>query len=303
MGKAFLPKKIAPRMLIALAMASFMPILICIYLLFNLNDPFVSTILVLVLVVWFVFLGYYLASSIVHSIKNLTEQARVLALVNTHSKIAINGEDEIVELASLFNKLGETVNDAEKMVSEANQRLLSFMDKVKEKDTTQEATMQKVEQEIYLDRTVGVNRLYNAHYLKHRLNEEIAKAVSSQMPCSFIAFRIDDYSWLLAKVSEQKALNVLKDIASEILKYTSEGDTLGKLSADTLGLILPSRSKQKAFALAESVRSIIHSKGLITLSCGVSENPIDGVTAEDIFKRALMNTEKAIADGRNRVIA
>ena len=75
-------------------------------------------------------------------------------------------------------------------------------------------------------------------------------------------------------------------------------------------MILPERNKRQAQEIAEDIRKKIEfvfseaqdKDKLLTFSAGVSENPLDGVDADQLIKKAKELLAKAKAQGRNRVI-
>jgi diguanylate cyclase (GGDEF)-like protein len=85
------------------------------------------------------------------------------------------------------------------------------------------------------------------------------------------------------------------------------------LSGDTFAVILPEKNKKQANTIAEALRQRVEAFGIsggpgyprnfVTVSGGVSENPIDGVTADELIKKASSALNDARSRGKNLVIS
>ena len=71
-------------------------------------------------------------------------------------------------------------------------------------------------------------------------------------------------------------------------------------------MLLPEKNKRESAEIAEDMRKKIESANFsregklsITVSCGVSENPIDGSTQEELFKKAMEALQSAKSLGKN----
>jgi diguanylate cyclase (GGDEF)-like protein len=152
--------------------------------------------------------------------------------------------------------------------------------------------------------------LYNKNYILTRLEEEIKRAVFYQRPCSFILFNIDDFRKFRETRGEIAAEEALKRIAKVIKDDLGPVGKGARISGDEFAMLLPERNKREAAEMAEDVKDKIKSTNLLregsaylTVSCGVSENPIDGATSDELFKRARGALERAKATGKNKVVA
>jgi diguanylate cyclase (GGDEF)-like protein len=82
---------------------------------------------------------------------------------------------------------------------------------------------------------------------------------------------------------------------------------------DEFALILPERSKREAMELAEAIRAGIEGHlfhngtagvGIrITVSAGVSENPLDGSSGSGLLEKAQEAVMRAKRAGKNQVVA
>jgi len=96
---------------------------------------------------------------------------------------------------------------------------------------------------------------------------------------------------------------IIKDNITPVGKAARTG-------GDDFAMLLPEKNKKEANFIAEEVRKKIESTNMLrqaqaalTVSCGVSENPIDGSTADELMKKAAEAVKEAKALGKNRVVA
>ena len=151
--------------------------------------------------------------------------------------------------------------------------------------------------------------LYNKGFILARLEEEIKRAVFYQRPCSFIVLSIDEFKNFRDTKGELAAEEVLKKAAKVIKDNTSPVGKAARISGDEFALLLPEKNKKEAGEIADDIRKKVESASLLregkadlTLSGGVGENPIDGATAGEVFKRALAAVKEARLKGGSTVV-
>ncbi|MDO8603400.1 MAG: diguanylate cyclase [Candidatus Omnitrophota bacterium] len=151
--------------------------------------------------------------------------------------------------------------------------------------------------------------LYNYSYMKPRLDEEIKRALLYQRPCGYLLVDMDNFKDFSAANGQGKAEALLKEAGAILKSSVMEIDRVGRLRDDKFGIILPEKNKRQAAHVAEEIRKKIED-GLgrlaradkkLTVSVGVSENPIDGSTAEELMEKAERLVRNAKALGKNRV--
>ncbi|MBI4355334.1 MAG: diguanylate cyclase [Candidatus Omnitrophica bacterium] len=170
--------------------------------------------------------------------------------------------------------------------------------------------VKKAEALTVIDELTG---LYNHKYLRHQLNEEIKRSMRYQRPCALVIFDIDEFGTLgSAPVNAEERQAALKGLGALLRQRLSDIDRAARLDDDTLAVILPDRNKREATQEAEELRKeiealpintgIFRSKKRLTVSAGVSENPIDGSTADALLEKAggALRTAKSL--GKNRVM-
>lgn len=152
--------------------------------------------------------------------------------------------------------------------------------------------------------------LYNKNYILSRLDEEIRRSIFYQRPCSFLAFNIDNFKALRDAQGELVAEEVIKKVAKIMKDNTTPVGKAARIGGDEFAMLLPEKNKRQAAEIAEELRKKIEStnfsregKLLITVSGGVSENPIDGSTQDELFKKAMEAVQSAKSLGKNRVVA
>jgi len=142
--------------------------------------------------------------------------------------------------------------------------------------------------------------LFNRSYIISRLNEEICRAVNYQRPCSLIFFRIGNFKEYADKKGLISSENTLKKIAEFLkVRFTEPADKVGRLSSDTFAVILPEKNKKRAIDIAnrlkadiQAVDKAVFEQFNLNLTVGVSENPIDGMTAQELLDKAAAELDK-----------
>jgi len=151
--------------------------------------------------------------------------------------------------------------------------------------------------------------LYNATFIRLRLSEEIKRAIIYRRPCSFILINIDNFQQFHKDFGLLQAEIALKRIASLIRDSFTEVDRVARIGDNEFAVVLPEKNKRQAYQLAEEVRKKVdvtfnkeaEEERRITVSGGVSENPLDGVSAEELIDKAKGALSLAKTQGKNRI--
>lgn len=167
---------------------------------------------------------------------------------------------------------------------------------------------QRAEQLKVIDELTG---LYNAGYMKSRLEEEVSRAMRYHRPCSLILLGVDEFQKLKDLYGVLAGEGALHQLADLLRGQVSEVDRIGRMGPDEFALILPERNKREAIELAESIRRAVESHKFsngpqplpctLTVCAGISENPLDGSTGETLFAKASEAIGRAKKRGRNKV--
>jgi len=152
--------------------------------------------------------------------------------------------------------------------------------------------------------------LYNEKYIKDRLDEEIRRAILFQRPCSLLLFNIDNFMQYRDTHGEMITEKSLKRIAAVLKDTSTPVSKVARLGGDEFAVLLPEKNKKEATLIAEDIRKRIEAEGSklakkgehpLTVSGSVSENPIDGATAKELFDKAAQAVKKAKLEGKNRI--
>lgn len=152
--------------------------------------------------------------------------------------------------------------------------------------------------------------LYNKAFIYNRLHEEIKRAIVYQRPCAFILLDIDNFNKLHKSFGSLEVETGLKKVASLIKDSVSEIDRVARTGDDEFAIVLPEKNKRKAQDIAEDIRKKIEFafseeqdiNKRITISGGVSENPLDGIEAEELIHKSEERLCLAKKRGRNCIV-
>ncbi len=155
--------------------------------------------------------------------------------------------------------------------------------------------------------------LYNEKYITVRLDEEIKRAILYQRPCSFVILQIDDFLLFRQGKGELAAEEAIKMIGKAIEVNVTEVDRVGRLNVGEFAVVMPEKNKKQASALAEVLRQRVEAVGItaggiyprnvVTVSGGVSENPLDGETSGQLIKKARALLDESNTRGKNVVVS
>lgn len=152
--------------------------------------------------------------------------------------------------------------------------------------------------------------LYNEAFIRNCLKEEIRRAIIYQRPCAFILLNIDNFKEFIKNFGAAQADSSLKRIAFLIRESVTEIDRVGRTANNEFAIVLPEKNKRQAQRIAEDIRKKIEvvfseeqdANRRLTVSGGISENPLDGVEAEELITKARELLTLAKIKGKNRII-
>lgn len=151
--------------------------------------------------------------------------------------------------------------------------------------------------------------LYNEPFISSRLEEEIKRAITYQRPCAFILLDIDNFSKFYSVFGSLQAEATLKKVSSILRDSVTEIDRVARTGDNEFAILLPEKNKRQAQETAENIRKKIefifseeqNAFKRITISAGVSENPIDGIEAAELISKAKELLKLAKKQGKNRI--
>lgn len=151
--------------------------------------------------------------------------------------------------------------------------------------------------------------LYNETFIINRLREEIKRAIVYQRPCAYVILSMDDFSSYRQNFGLQQSEMVLKKIAVLIRDSVTEIDRVGRVGDEEFAIVLPEKNKRQALSMAEDIRRKIEfafseeqeQQRRLTASGAVSENPLDGISAEELINKARGMLSETKKRGKNHI--
>ncbi len=157
--------------------------------------------------------------------------------------------------------------------------------------------------------TDDLTGLYNKRYVLIRLEEEIKRAIFYQRPCALAVFRIDHFKGFREASGELASQEIIKKIAKVIRDNNIPIGRAARIGEDEFAMLLPEKNKKEAVHIAADVckkieKANILNTGKVTLAvmASVSENPIDGTTSDELFKKAMTLLDQFKPSVNNRVV-
>lgn len=151
--------------------------------------------------------------------------------------------------------------------------------------------------------------LYNEIFIRSRLQEEIKRAVIYHRPCSFMLMNVDGFRKFHQSFGSLQAEATLKRIASLLRDSVTEIDRVARTGDNEFAIVLPEKNKRQAEDITEEIRKKIEFafseeedfNKRLTISAGLSENPLDGIEAEELITKAKELLARAKREGKNRI--
>ena len=122
---------------------------------------------------------------------------------------------------------------------------------------------------------------------------------------SFMIFKIDKFELYCKQGGRMAGEAALKKIAKEIAKNLTPVDKAARFADDEFAIVFPERNKKEAGAICEEIKKKISAliidpkatKNLqkLTVSAGISENPLDGTSASDLTYKAYSQLKEQVA--------
>ena len=275
-----MPTKLRYKLLISFCLMSLLPIMVGIYIasLF-IKFPFevnTGNLLTIGAVTFFSlilsYLGHLVTRQIVAPISGVSAVAKNIAAGRFDEPVDVQVSDELEDLSQSLKTITKNAKEL----------------------------LEKVEKLSLKDKLTG---LYNATYIRERLDEEIQRAIHYQRPCSFAYFLLDGLNDYGSRQGEKAIEEVLKTVANVFNNHVTEFDRAARVNRDEFVIIFPDRNKKKAVELVQQIcgdplLSPFTKEGKLKLIAGVSEDPIDGVSADQLYLIAQIRLKTARANGQ-----
>ncbi len=287
---AFMPSKLKGKFLVGFCLMSLIPNLVGVYIgsLFIQYPIFGSPSFLLAISGALLFsltlslMGFQLIKQILYPIVSVGSAAKEMAQGNWGGRVEGRGSDELGELSQSL-------------------RVIS---------TNARELLEKVERLSGKDKLTG---LYNASYIHERLDEEIQRSAYLQRPCSFAYFNINHFGAYAMKYGQPASEGVLKIVAGILSKYLSPFDRAAHITKDEFAVIFPDKNKKKVIEIVERISKEIATypmanPGIVgtlffTVCTGISEDPLDGTSADQLYSKAANRLKLAKEKGDNLIEA
>ena len=142
----------------------------------------------------------------------------------------------------------------------------------------------------------GLTGVFNKRYLTHRLAEEMRKAQDEVSSVSVFIFDVDNFKHYNDRNGHVAGDRLLQRLAKLVLENVRKDTIFGRYGGEEFLVIFPGTKRAQALAAAENVRQAIAAHefpfgfdqplGVISVSGGVAECPVDGSDAATLVRAA-----------------
>ncbi len=159
----------------------------------------------------------------------------------------------------------------------------------------------------YLACTDPLTGLFNVAHFYKALEEELERGMRYGSPFAILFMDVDNFKDINDRLGHLYGDRVLKAIGEAIQSSLRGSDMAARYGGDEFTVILPETQVEGAVRVAERVRSRVEALGRklgvepLTLSIGIAVFPLDGITSEELVRRADWAMYQAKKMGGNRV--
>lgn len=273
---SIMSKNLRSKIIVAFCLMSVIPILISIYLAFTyiFGKSIWDVVAIIGIGIILALLGFYIVQEIIDPIIRLSFGVRSFAMGEVKKLPVLDRKDEIGDLSKSLGLISGRIEEL----------------KVIDEDT----------------------KLYTRNFIIRQLTEEINRGMLYHRPSSFAMFGIDDFK-KYKSIQDEKLVSELIHLIGNILMNSIEGINKVALFDDgQFAVLMPETNKKEAYRIAEDIRKGVEKfkfplKARIegknpTVSAGMSENPLDGMTVDELMEKAKKSLEAAFESGGNRVV-
>ena len=151
--------------------------------------------------------------------------------------------------------------------------------------------------------------LYVHRYFMERMEEEVKRALRSNISFSLLMMDIDDFKKFNDQNGHIAGDAVLKNIGNILKSKASAGDIVARYGGEEFAFLALNSNREEAIKLAEEIRDEIQSSPIVirrrkcnvTVSIGVAVFPEDAKLKNDIIWEADKYLYKAKSKGKNAV--
>jgi diguanylate cyclase (GGDEF)-like protein len=161
--------------------------------------------------------------------------------------------------------------------------------------------------------TDGLTGIFNKRYLTQRLADELRRAQDKVSSVSVFMFDLDNFKHYNDRNGHVAGDLLLQQLARLVAENVRKDTVFGRYGGEEFLLVFPETRREQALAAAENLRKAIAAHefpfgvhqplGVISVSGGVAESPVDGADAATLLRSADEGLYQAKNLGRNRVLA
>jgi diguanylate cyclase (GGDEF)-like protein len=297
-------RRLRVKVLLALALASGVPILVLAYVVRGLvlpgggADPALDLMVlraILIVTVVGVLAGAYIIWDIGGTVARM---AQLMASEQVMGGL-VRRNNEVGTLMGSFNKMLTTI---EHQAAEIN----SFATRLDAAYKELESTNARLKETSFKDEVTG---LYNRRFFSLRLEEELSRYRRFNHPVSVVLLDLDGFKSVNDSLGHAVGDDTLRDVAQILMKHSRGINVVSRYGGDEFAVLLVETSKAGARLYADRIREVVakypfsHGK-ILTASFGVASLPDDEAsTAEDLFRSADEALYAAKRAGKNQVAA
>jgi diguanylate cyclase (GGDEF)-like protein len=297
-------RRLRVKVLLALTLASGVPILVLAYVVRAVvlptsnGDPTVD-MMVLRAVLLVTIVGVLAGAYIIWDIGGTV--ARMAQLMASEQVMGglVRRNNEVGTLMGSFNKMLTTI---EHQAAEIN----SFATRLDAAYKELESTNARLKETSFKDEVTG---LYNRRFFSLRLEEELSRYRRFNHPVSVVLLDLDGFKSVNDSLGHAVGDDTLRDVAQILMKHSRGINVVARYGGDEFAILLVETSKAGARLYADRIRQVVsqypfaHGKR-ITASFGVASLPDDeAATSEDLFRAADEALYAAKRAGKNQVAA
>lgn len=298
---AFAGRRIRNKIILALLLCSFIPLMILIYILHGYIVPLLgqNRLVVVALQALTLFTGLLMAAGayVIWEMANAVVRTAQLIASAREIPADLQRTDEIGALINSFSRMLGTI---EQQAAEINQ----FAVRLEAAHRELEQASAKLKKFSFEDELTG---LYNRRYLLIRMEEELSRYRRFNHPASIILMDVDGLKSINDELGHAAGDDTLREVAQLLLKHSREINVLCRYGGDEFAILLVETPKAGARLYAERIRQAVadcsfsHGRR-VTVSLGVVSLPEDvDTSAEDLLRAADEALYAAKRLGKNRV--
>jgi diguanylate cyclase (GGDEF)-like protein len=292
------------KVLLALALSSFAPLLVLAWVVYRYVKP--------ELLPADVTMFYGIHALLLCTVLSMAGGAYIIwDLGRAFAKIAelLSREPKLAELGGRTDEVGTLMRSFSNMLGTVEQQAIDINTFAMRLDAAYrelEATNAKLKETSFKDEVTG---LYNRRFFSLRLEEEISRFRRFNHPVSVVVLDLDGFKSVNDEFGHAVGDETLRDVGQILMKHSRGINVVSRYGGDEFAVLLVETAKSGARLYADRIRQVVatfpysHGKR-VTASFGVASLPDDEAsTSEELFRAADGALYAAKRAGKNQVVA